>query len=76
MYAAHVDLSIHEVKEILLRIQQLWKGESPTPLTPRESAHASPSAVGASHEFRVIGTGSGFPVPHRIELSSKPAIHP
>ncbi len=44
--------------------------------TPHESARASASAGAVSHEFGAIGTGSGFPETHRIELSANPAIQP
>lgn len=44
--------------------------------TPHESARASASAGAVSHELGVIGTGSELAFPHRIEASSKPAIHP
>lgn len=46
------------------------------PLFPTESARASTSAGAVSHERGVIGAGSGFPVTHRIELSSNPDIQP
>ena len=41
-----------------------------------ETARASASAGAVGHEVGLIGTGSGAPVPHRIELSSNPAIQP
>jgi len=46
-----------------------------TPIPPN-SVRVSAIAGAMSQELGVIGTGSGFPAPHRIETSSKPASQP
>ena len=59
-----------------MRFFRLFWGSLRHPLFPPESARASTSAGAVSHELGVIGTGSGFPVTHRIEPSSNPDIQP
>ncbi len=58
-----------------MRFSDCSGGVFDTPIPPK-SARAPASAGAVSHELGVIGTGSGFPVTHRIELSSNPAIQP
>ena len=65
-----------ELVTLTYALFRLFWGSLRHPLFPPESARASASAGAVSHGLGVIDTGSAFPVTHRIELSSNPAIQP